>query len=257
MKIRITINKPLVIESVKNETFHKGQMDKTLATANQSGAPAIAVAYHEQAGDETYHERILDRGFFSNLGELKTYFTEYLTASGQTAGDNVTETTEGNNIILTLSVTDRFNTSFTDPLAKLCAEYITNAMLMDWWRPVNKEQSALYATFMNRNLTAINRCFIKTAPIVPDVPYTTELNITGSAIDIGIGEDYTIAYSISDGAIDDIEVRVEDPRICGWSRCEDGFVIIGKKIGHTPIVIFSRHNTEISHQIEVYVQSQN
>jgi len=254
MQIRLTIIKPLIIEAVKNETFLKGQTDKA-ATANASGTPTggIALAYHEQAGDETYHERLIARSLATYVADFKSLLGDFLTANGQTSGDNIIETVDGDNLILTLSVSDRFNTSLTDALAKLASEYITNATLMDWWRPINERQSALYGTFLERNIASIRRCFNKTAPAVPTTPYTETLEITGSAVELAVGEGHTVTYTLSDGAIDDIEAMTMNKCICTIGRAENGFTLLGRRIGHAVVTIYSRHNPQLTHTINVYV----
>ena len=251
LTISLTINKPLVIQSVKNETFLKGQIDK----ADKDNL--ITTAYHEQAGDEAYQEAILNRGFFTNLEELKTHFSDYLTSTGQSAGDNIYSDEEGDNIIISLVVSDRFNTGYTSSLARLSSKYIEEAMLMDWWKPINEKQSSLYAQFVERDLQAIKRCFNKTAPSAPSYKYPTSLNVNGSAIDIGIGEEHTVTYAISDGAIDDIEVNIDDTHICQAGRNKEGFTVIGNQLGHTYIQLYSRHNPELSQVVHVYVTDQS
>lgn len=250
--ITLTLVKSLIIESVKNETFLRGQVEKA------SDQKLITEAYHEQAGDETYQERLLQRGLQTNLADLLTYFSDYLSSTGQSSGDNIIDTEEaGDNIVIHLSVSDRFNTGYTSPLAKLSAKYIEEAMLMDWWKPINEKQSALYAQFIERDLAAIKRCFNKTAPIAPSYKYPTALDVTGSAIDIGVGEEHTVTYEISDGAIDDIEIRIEDSYICGAGRTSEGFTIIGRQLGHTYVQLYSRHNEQLTHTIHVYVTDQS
>lgn len=248
--IRLTLFKPQILESVKNETYFRGQVEKA---ADQK---AIAMAYHEQAGNEAYQERILQRGLYTNLSTLKTHLSDYLSSTGNSSADNISSSEQGDTITITLVVGDRFNHGFTDPLAKLCSKYIEDSMLVDWWRPVNEKQAALYSQFTDKDLQDIKRCFNKTAPIAPSVPYPTELNVTGSAIDIGIGEEYTVTYSISDGAIDDIECKTGDPRICTIGRSEDGFTVRGHQYGHTYIELYSRHDPEISRTLHCYVTDQ-
>lgn len=249
--IQLTLVKSLIIQSVKNETFLRGQVIKA---ADQK---LITEAYHEQAGDEAYQEAILSRGLYTNLEELKTHFSDYLTSTGQSTGDNINSDEEGDNIVISLVVSDRFNTGYTTSLAKLSAKYIEEAMLMDWWKPINEKQSALYAQFVERDLAAIKRCFNKTAPAAPSYKYPTSLDVNGSAIDIGIGEEYTVTYTISDGAIDDIEVRVEDEHLITTGRTREGFTIIGRQLGHTWIQLYSRHNEELSQTLHVYVTDQS
>lgn len=241
-----------ILDNVKSETFLRGQVEKA---ANEK---AITEAYHEQAGDETYQNRLLNRGLYTNLGELKTHLSDYLTSSsGQSSADNITESESEGVITVTLLVSDRFNKGYTDTLAKLCSKYIEEAMLMDWWKPINEKQSALYAQFVERDLAAIKRCFNKTAPTAPSVPYTTILNTTGSAICIGIGETSTVTYELSDGAIDDIEIRIADNTLIDAGRSEQGFTVIGKQRGHTYITLYSRHNPELEREVHVYVTDQS
>jgi len=249
--ISLTLNKSLILNSVKNETFLRGQVIKA---ADQK---LITEAYHEQAGNEAYQEALLNRGLYTNLEELKTHFSDYLTSSGQSTGDNIYTDEEGDNIIISLVVSDRFNTSYTTSLARLSSKYIEEAMLMDWWKPINEKQSALYAQFVERDLQAIKRCFNKTAPAAPSYKYPTMLNVVGSAIDIGVGEEHTVTYEISDGAIDDIEIFIEDTNICDAGRSSEGFTVIGKQLGHTPVKLYSRHNQELARAIQVYVTDQS
>lgn len=240
-----------ILDNVKSETFLRGQVEKA---ANEK---AITEAYHEQAGDETYQNRLLNRGLYTNLGELKTHLSDYLTSSGQSSADNITQSENNGIITVTLLVSDRFNTGYTDTLAKLCSKYIEESMLMDWWKPINEKQSALYAQFVERDLSAIKRCFNKTAPVAPSYKYPTSLNVIGSAIDIGVGEEHTVTYTISDGAIDDIEIRIEDTNICQAGRTSEGFTVIGKQLGHTYIQLYSRHNEELTDTVHVYVTDQS
>ena len=248
--ITLTLIKPLILESVKNETFQRGRFDKAV------DSKAISAAYVEQAGNEDYHERILSRTLYTSLEELKTHLSDYLSSGGQSSADNIMSEDDGLNIVITLVVGNRFNKGYTNSLAKLSSKYIEESMLMDWWKPINEKQSLFYAQFVERDLAAIKRCFNKTAPQAPDVPYTTILNVTGSALDIGIGEEHTVTYSISDGAIDDIEVRIEDTTLIGAGRTSEGFTIIGKRLGHTYIQLYSRHNPELNATIHVYVTDQ-
>ena len=250
--IQLTLVKSVIMNSVKNETFLRGQVVKA------ADGKLITEAYHEQAGDEEYQERILSRGLATNSADLLTHFSDYLASSGQSSGDNIIDyDEEGDNIVISLVVSDRFNTGYTNPLAKLSSKYIEESMLMDWWKPINEKQSALYAQYVERDLAAIKRCFNKTAPVAPSVPYTTQLNVTGSAICIGPGEEATVTYELSDGAIDDIEIRIADNTLIDAGRSEQGFTVIGKQRGHTYITLYSRHNPDLERVVHVYVTDQS
>ena len=249
--IALTLIKSKIIESVKNETFFRGQVDKAI------DGKATTMAYHEQAGDHQYQERMLDRALYTNLEELKTHLSDYLSSNGQSTADNIESSEDGGNIILRLVVGNRFNKGYTNSLAKLSSKYIEESMLMDWWKPINEKQSMFYAQFVERDLAAIKRCFNKTAPQAPSVPYTTILNVPGSAIDLGVGEEHTVTYSISDGAIDDIEVKIQDTSLIEAGRTSEGFTIKGNRLGHTFIQLYSRHNPELNRTIHVYVTDQS
>lgn len=249
--ITLTLVKSLIMNSVKNETFFRGQVEKA------ADEKTIVQAYHEQAGDETYQERLLERALQTNAADLLTHLSDYLSTSGQSSGDNIIDMDDVNdNLIIQLTVSDRFNKGYTNPLAKLCSKYVEEAMLMDWWKPVNEKQSAVYAQFVEKDLQAIKRCFNKTAPSAPSVPYTTEIRTTGSAVCIGVGEEATVTYELSDGAVDDIEIRIEDSTLIGAGRSEQGFTIVGKLRGHTYIEMYSRHNPDLARTVHVYVTNQ-
>ncbi len=249
--ILLQLSKSSILANIKSETFLTGQIDKSV------DEKAIALAYHEQAGNEAYQERLLYRGMETNLEELKTYLSDYLSSSGVSVADNITSLEDGDIIKITLVVSDRFNAGYTNSLAKLCSKYVEEASIMDWWKPVNKERVSLYAQFVERDLAAIKRCFNKTAPVAPSYQYTTILNTVGNTIDIGVGEEYTVTYEISAGAIDDIEIIIGDRCICEAGRTEEGFTIIGKQLGHTFVKMYSRHDERVSKTIEVYVTDQS
>ena len=246
--IKLTLIKSLIINSVKNETFFRGQVVKA------ADGKLITEAYHEQAGDEAYQEKMLARGLATNLADLLTHLSDYLSTSGQSSGDNIIDyDEEGDNIIISLVVSDRFNKGYTDPLAKLSAKYIEEAMLMDWWKPINEKQSALYAQFVERDLAAIKRCFNKTAPAAPVVPYTRKLEVTGSAVCLEPGDEATVTYAVDADAIDDIEAMVEDESIARVGRTKEGFTLKGNHRGHTWAKLYSRHDPDVSRTIHIYV----
>ena len=248
--ILLTLYKPQIIESVKNETYKSGRFEKA------ADAKAISVAYEIQAGNDEFQERLLERSFSTSLEELKTNLSDYLQDSGYSTGDNIFSSENDSNILLTLVVSNRFNRSYTDSLAKLCAKYVEEVMLMDWWRPINEKKSSLYSQFVERDLSAIKRCFNKTAPVAPSYKYPTTLRVVSSVIDIGVGEEHTVTYSISDGAIDDINARVQDANVCDVGSSNEGFTVIGKNVGDTLIQLYSRHNEQLTQTVHVYVKDQ-
>lgn len=288
MYIRLTLVKSLIVESIKNETYQRGKLVKTpAATGTPGSAQAISQAYHETAGDETYHERMIERSIVSNLADFKTRISDYLTQTGQTAADNITQTTDGDSIILTLSVSDRFNTSHTDDLAKLASEYIVNASLMDWYRPIDDNRAKIYAAYLERNITAAIRCFSKTAPKVPQYNYPTAItmrypivedrngwrgmlsssNNGDAAIDPVIlynnpwhvtrGDRTEISYTLTgengEAPLDDIVVRCDNPCCIPCVSPDGQWRLEAKKPGFTIVTLFSRHDDRVFAKFAVRV----
>lgn len=241
--IKLTLLKPLIFESVKNETFLKGNIDKSI------DPKAVELAYHEQAGDEEYQERMLERGFHTALEDLKTHLSEYIPPVSyyMDNGENIDA------ITLHLSVSSRFNDAYADSLSVLCSKFIEESMLVDWWKPINEKQSTLYAQFVERDLTSIKRSFVMTAPVAPSSPYTSYIRTTGTSIELSPREHATITYNISEGAIDDILCRVEDHHLIDVRRSHEGFVLVGKHRGHTYIELYSRHDPEIKCILHVFI----
>lgn len=245
--IKLTLIKSLIIESVKNETYKKGVFDKALDQKN------TAAAYHEQAGDEVYQERMLARTLYSSLEELKTHFSDYITASPSSASDNIYSTEEDDNIFIFLEVSDRFNAAFAKSLAMLSSKYIEDSMLFLWWTPLNEKLASFYVQLVERDLAAIRRCFSKTSPVAPVYAYTTTLELTGNVIEMEPGEKHTVTYTISDGAVDDIQASVADMRIAEVGRSREGFTVRAKQRGVTTLTLFSEHDDEIYKTLELYV----
>ena len=92
-----------MLTHVKSETYQAGRIDKSV------DQKAIELAYNEQAGNDAFHELLLNRGIQTNLADLLTYFSDYLTSSGQSSGDNIIDLNEEDDIIsISLTVSDRF-----------------------------------------------------------------------------------------------------------------------------------------------------
>jgi hypothetical protein len=62
--ILLQLSKSAILANVKGETFLSGEIDKSV------DQKAIALAYHEQAGNDAYQERLLSRGIETNLEDL-------------------------------------------------------------------------------------------------------------------------------------------------------------------------------------------
>lgn len=246
--IKLSLSKALIIESVKNDTFRKGEHDKT------SNPALFTAAYHEQAGDEAYHTRTLERAFYSSLEELKTLFSDYVFDDGSTTGSNVVSSYEEDEIeIIELNVGDRFSGGFAEPLARMAATYIENSMLVLWWTPISREQATFYTQLVERNTLAIKRCFNKKAPTVPKVPFPNKITLTGNAIHMVMGEEATVTYTIPEGTIDDVEAIPTDTKIISTSRDREGFIVKALNVGVCTLKILSKHDEDVVSELTVTV----
>lgn len=281
MNIKLSLIKSLIIESVKNETYQKGIFDKA-TDAN------TAAAYHEQAGDEEYHERMLSRAFYTNLEELKSYLGDYLTSNGATTADNICSEEKDDVVAIMLTVSERFNTSYTDTLSKLSAKYIEESMLADWWKPINADRTGFYAQCAEKDLAAIRRCFVKTAPKAPTYQFPTAITIHYPVLPerdgvpgilssadtahkdldpmllhnnpwcLSRGDESAISYTLTgenaqQQPVDDIVVRCDDP-CCRAALDTDGlWQLRGLRSGYTIVTLFSRHNDQVFAKFAVQV----
>lgn len=284
MNIKLSLIKSLIIESVKNETYQSGNVVKA------SDAKAESLAFHQQAGDARYQERMLERGLATAYSELTTLLAEYVTNVGDAVGDNTIEATENNGVIeLVLAVSDRFNKGLVPSLAKLCSKYIEESMLVDWWKPVDKEKSTYYLGFLQKDIESIRRCFSKTAPAVPVYEYPTAIvmrypiipeqdgvagyivsdintpeeqtvdpvTLYGNPWAIGVGDTSEISYTLvgenDRKPIDDIVIRADND-CCIPELTDDGhWCLKAKSIGYSLITLFSRHNDRVYNKFAVRI----
>lgn len=236
--ILLSLSESLIIESVKSETLIKGRIDKA------SDSKAAELAFNEEAGDEEFHERKLHRTMHTSLSRLMSKIGDYVEARYGTSASNVYDVSEGV-IEITLRVSDRFNESLTEPLARLCSKFIEDHMLYLWWGTFNVKQAEFYKSLWMLDLEDISACFTKTAPVVPQVRYTEYINTQlGDTFKVLSGELFSLTYLVSDGVIDDVEAVSSD----------EGIVTIGGKKGRTfslralgmgvaDVTLYSKHSS--------------
>lgn len=280
--IKIQIIHSLAMNSAKNETFQKGVVDKAV------DPKLITAAFHEQAGNEHYHETMLGRSMFSQIELLKTYFVDYLTGDGNIAEDATIDSTEldGATDIL-LKVSDRFNDGYVKTLARLSQKFVEDRMVYLWWLSVSKEFAAIYGNAAEEDIAGIMKCFAKTAPeapaynwpvaieirypVIPEregVPgyYTPDnaaviadpVQLYGNPWIITHGEDAEISYVLTGKdpetrPVDDIIVRCDSaccrPFINGHGR----WSLHGVRNGFALVTLFSRHNDKVFNSFAVRV----
>lgn len=270
--IKIQIIHSLAVNSAKNETYQKGVVDKAV------DAKLIRAAFHEQAGNEAYHETMLRRFLLTQIEKLKTYFSDYLTGGGNIAEDATIDSTEANGMTeIVLNVSDRFNDGYVKTLARLSQKYVEDRMIHLWWVPVSKEFASLYAQVAEDDLDGIMNCFHKTAPEAPRYQFPTAIEIRypiiperngtpgyitpdnsaviqpeilfGNPWIIGRGQESEISYILTGEndrkPVDDIIVRADNP-CCRPCIGSDGrWCLRGCSTGHTIVTLFSRHNDQV------------
>lgn len=267
MNISITLIKSLAVNSAKNDTFLAGQV---LKAADQKN---IALAYHEAAGDDLYHIRMLERGFYTQAEKLKTWFEEYVTGTGNIADNPLVDTDEEYDTVrIMLQVSERFNLGFTKTLARLSQKYVEDRMIHLWWAPIDERKSAYYAKLAEEDLEGIRKCFAKTEPAPPQYcfPDTITLQfplLTNSAMSspatgivpaetllsnpyiIAVGEETEITYTISSASgkkpIDDIIVRADNGCCMPCLDNTGRWQVRGVNTGMTIITLFSRHDDRV------------
>jgi hypothetical protein len=281
--IKLNLIPSLILEAVKSETFFKGKVDK--AADERAGA----LAYNEQAGDDTYQERKLQRGLVEGIEQLKTYLSDFIDPTGYTTADNGIKSTLDDvhdTLTIELLVSDRFNRAFTDSLARLSARYITNLMIADWYSLINPKLAENVAPRLAQDKLDIMRCFNKKAPLAPSVPYTQHVKIdvekgvfddlpegleitlyteSGEIVHIpddvldqetlyiSEGKEVQIPYTIDEEVIDDIEAATMHHKVAIVERRRSGFVLIGKFKGETKLKLFSRHDDSVFDEVKVNV----
>lgn len=279
-EIKITLLQELIFNSVKNETFHRGQITKAADGKN------TVVAFHEQAGDDEYHMAMIKRAMFSQAEKLKTWFSDYLSGNGMLAEDPLISSDEKNGQIdIILKVSDRFNDGYVKTLARLSQKYVEDRIIHLWWVSSNADLSKMYAQIAEDDLQGILRCFAKKAPTAPVYHFPTAINIhyplirdnddapgyitpdNSPVVDVmqlfnnpwvmRKGSDTEISYTLTgeDGnmPIDDIVVRCDNPHCCSACISDGMWSIKGIHPGITTVTLFSRHNDQVFAKFAVQV----
>lgn len=246
MTIKITLIKSLIIEAIKNVTFLKGKIDETNPQLQN-------LAYNEQAGDDQWHERILERNLFAGVEKVKSTIIEHLESIGATIGDNDFSTqTNDDNIIIFLNVPERFNVSQTSTLSQMISKCVEDYMLYNWFTPINLQQSESYLKMYQFDIEKIMGAFSKTAPTIPQRRYTTEVSVEAfddmdgtPVIELELGQDDTITYHIDELATDDITAMSLTPDILRVRRSPRGITLHPVHPGIAKVKLYSIHNDNV------------
>ena len=278
--IKIQILHALAMNSAKNETFQKGVVDKAV------DPKLIQAAFHEQAGNEQYHEAMLGRYMFSQIELLKTFFVDYLTGDGNISEDATIDSSEEDGYTeIVLRVSDRFNNGYVKSIARLSQKFVEDRMIYLWWHSVSKDFAAIYGNAAEEDRAALMNCFNKTAPSAPEYNFPTAIELRYPIIPerkgvpgyitpdnkdtvqpeflftnpwiIGRGEESEISYILTGEndkkPVDDIIVRC-DNSCCAATIGDNGrWCIKAKSRGYTIVTLFSRHNDQVFNKFAVRV----
>ena len=127
--IQLTILRSTIIDAVKSETLITSNADRA------ADEKATRLAYQEAIGDDDFVERKLERDMLTAAEELKTFFSDYVMQNKQSTADNAVMLDMSDNAAVKyrMLLSDRFNDSYVDSLARLGSDFIKNKMLMLWW----------------------------------------------------------------------------------------------------------------------------
>ena len=214
--LTLTLNASDIAHAVKSDTYITGQIDKSADMVKNA-----ALAYNEQAGDETYHNMKLLRTMKGALAKLEAAIAEYVDTSSQSATVTDTLASTTGTFTITISVGDRTSGAFVNTMAYLSQEYIINTMLYYWWQPIKPTLAKDYIAFASDNLLDIKRCLAKSAPSsnasyddisgsvqaqsvlsFPLSEYSVQLGSAFAAPEISkYPSDANVGYSSSNGAV--------------------------------------------------------
>lgn len=249
--VRLHIITSLIIEAVKAETYIRG------AVVKAADDKTNAMVYQSQAGDETVHERKLKRTLYTATEELKTYLSDYLDIIGYANADNNIESTideAAETLDISLIVSDRFNKSYTDSLARLCSRFIEDNMIISWFLTVDPNQAQVYRLSLETTKQAIQRCFNKLPPNLPPIPYPYKITLDVTEWNAEPNHRKKVTYTIGDDAIDDVQAKSSDTSIATVERTGAKiFSIYSHLAGTAVITIYSKHKEEIKATVNVTV----
>ena len=172
-KITLSLDRALIIEAVKDDTFITGQIDKS-----NDAVKNASLAFNEQAGDEEHHERKMLRTLRTAVSKFEANLMEFVDSSSGGIADTLKDTTKtSTQFTVTIDVSDRYNEGQAMPLSSLAYEYIINQMLYQWWQSVKPALAKDYLAFSQESLQHIRLCLAKKAPAASEGDYT---DITGS-----------------------------------------------------------------------------
>ena len=152
--LTITVPKAAVVEAVKGDTYITSSVDRGIDAVKNA-----SVAYNEAAGDDTHHEKKIERLIKGAVSKFAAELSEFV----DTASGNITATI-GTDITITMTVTSRYQSGLANPLSGIAQDYIVNMSLYGWWMSIKPEMAKNFAALAQDALIYVKKCFAKTAP---------------------------------------------------------------------------------------------
>lgn len=152
--LTITIPKAAVVEAVKGDTYITSSVDRGADSVKNAG-----VAYNEAAGDDTYHDKKIDRLIKGAVSKFAAELAEFV----DTASGSITVAI-GTDITITMTVTSRYNSGLAGPLSGIAQDYIVNMAIYGWWMSIKPELAKNFAALATDALIYVRKCFAKAAP---------------------------------------------------------------------------------------------
>lgn len=163
--ITINLEKDLIFEAVKAETYDTGRINK--AADPVKNAP---IGMADQAGGESHQERQLLRFLKQAVAKFEAQMGEFLDAKDGAVANTLSAASSP--FTITLVVNDRYNDGMANPMNSLCEDFLINQMLFTWWNGRDQSFSKTFILMAQDDIENIRLCLIKTAPEASSVNYT-------------------------------------------------------------------------------------
>ena len=161
--VTLNLNKQLILEAVKTDTYLTGQVEKTIDGANN------ARSFNEQAGDDIYHERKLLRTLYGAVGRFEVELADFIDSSSGSISNTLSDNSD--TFTITFTTSSRFNEGLITPMSQLAQEYLINRMIAMWWMAMKPDLANAYTLYYQDSLASIRKCLTKTAPAVQSATF--------------------------------------------------------------------------------------
>lgn len=168
--ITLSLQKDLIMEAVKAETYDTGRISKS--TDPVKNAPAVL---SQQAGGEQHQERQMLRYLKASIGKFEAQMVEFLDAGNGTIGNTLSA--NSSSFTITMVVSDRYNSGLASPMSSLCEDYLINMMMFTWWNSRDQKFASQFVLNAQDSIDHIRLCLAKTAPAPSSSSYT---DVTGN-----------------------------------------------------------------------------